>query len=239
MPGLLIDDSEAIKTIIQYIQRYMELSIANGDKYGTIEQLEQVWTALNDIYLLVHNISGTIPFVSLTFNQFIGEEYGGTGDLATNIHKDSPDKLYEAFNSVWRRYEKQRDEKLVAIMKKGHPIKKPCEIVEDILQYIKDFMKYSMMKRRPGMYGTVEQLESKWLVFNDIYLIITGLFDTEHESKINVPAFLFEKYKDKKGLAAHAREESKDNPQEALVEIWRSYQKWRDNKIELIKRHSE
>lgn len=103
----------------------------------------------------------------------------------------------------------------------------PTSIIDEIKQFIEEYMTHS--QKRGEMYGSIEMLESNWILLNHLYFIVNGLSD--HEEQNSFREFLIVKGFGSKNAAMIIREQNLESPYLELNNIWTEYSEWRDNRI--------
>ena len=99
--------------------------------------------------------------------------------------------------------------------------------IEEIRNFIKTYIKAS--QQRGKMYGTISELESNWILLDNLIFILEGWQDKQQE--IDFSAFLRSKGYGAKSASMVINEGNFDEPYIELNKVWNEYVGWRDNKI--------
>lgn len=95
--------------------------------------------------------------------------------------------------------------------------------IKEALSFIELY--FSNSQKRGPMYGSIEQLESNWILLNKIKLILIG----KDINKFDYPTFLQTKGFGAKSASTKIKEENLPDPYSQLNEIWNQYIRWRDS----------
>lgn len=103
----------------------------------------------------------------------------------------------------------------------------PIRKLNMIERFINDYMEQS--QKRGRMYGTVEMLESNWVILDHMYFILN---DLEHkEADYNFGQFLMSRDFGAKSAASVITERHVSDPYLELNKLWNEYVAWREQRI--------
>ena len=98
--------------------------------------------------------------------------------------------------------------------------------IKKIKKFIDDYVKNSQL--RGSMYGSIGQLESNWVLLNQISFILDDIEDKKHD--INFAAYLCEKGFGTKDAKMIVDEKNTDTPYLELNKMWNDYIEWKNKK---------
>jgi hypothetical protein len=107
-------------------------------------------------------------------------------------------------------------------------MREPDEILSKIDKFVQDYINSS--QQRGKMYGTIEMLESNWVLLDHLYFILHGLDDLEEH--YNFREFLISQGFGAKNAAMVIKELNSENPYLELNKMWNEYIEWRAARIE-------